>query len=53
MLDAGGMWLTRYAAPQFAYLFMAAGFLLAFLFGLILVLDLVNIWFGKPRPAAA
>lgn len=51
-LDAVGMWLTRYAAPQFAYLFMGAGFLLAFLFGLILVLDLINIWFGKPRPAA-
>lgn len=51
-LDAAGMWLTRYAAPQFAYLFMAAGFLLAALFGLILILDLINIWFGKPRPAA-
>jgi hypothetical protein len=51
-LDAASMWLTRYAAPGFAYLFMVAGFCLAFLFGLLIVLDLVNIWFGR-KPASA
>ena len=53
VLDAAGMWLTRYAAPGFAYLFMAAGFLMAAVFGLLIVLDLVNVLWGKPRKAAA
>jgi len=53
VLDAGGMWLTRYAAPGFAYLFMGAGFLMAALFGLVVVLDLINLWWGKPKAAAA
>ena len=52
VLDAGGMWLTRYAATGFAYLFMGAGFLMATLFGLVLVLDLINLWWGRPRAAA-
>jgi hypothetical protein len=53
VLDAGGMWLTRYAAPGFAYLLMGAGFLMAALFGLVLVLDFVNLWWGKPKQAPA
>lgn len=53
VLDAGGMWLTRYAATGFAYLFMIAGFLMATLFGLVMVLDLVNLWWGKPRQVKA
>jgi hypothetical protein len=52
VLDAAGMWLTRYAATHFAYLFMGAGFLMAGLFGLVLVLDIVNLWWGKPKPTA-
>jgi len=52
VLDAGGMWLTRYAANGFAYLLMGAGFLMAATFGLVVVLDLANIWFGK-KPAMA
>ncbi|MCX6842561.1 MAG: hypothetical protein NTX53_09810 [candidate division WOR-3 bacterium] len=53
-LDAGSMWLTRYAAPGFAYLLMAVGFLMAAIFGLVLVLDLINLWWGRkpvPQPA--
>ena len=53
VLDAGGMWLTRYAAPGFAYLLMGAGFLMAAVFGLVIVLDFVNLWWGKPNKAAA
>jgi hypothetical protein len=54
VLDAGSMWLTRYAAPGFAYLFIAAGFLMAALFGLVVVLDLINLWWGrKPLPKSA
>ena len=53
-LDAAGMWLTRYAAPGFAYLLMVAGFLMATTFGLVLVLDLINLWWGKkPLPKSA
>jgi hypothetical protein len=51
VLDAAGMWLTRYSAAGFAYLFIGAGFLMAAVFGLIIVLDLANLWWGKPRPA--
>jgi len=51
--DAAGMWLTRYSATGFAYLLMGAGFLMATVFGLVIVLDLVNLWFGKAKPAAA
>jgi hypothetical protein len=53
-LDAASMWLLRYVAPGFAYLLMGAGFLMASVFGLVLVLDLINIWWGKkpvPQPA--
>jgi hypothetical protein len=53
VLDEGAMWLTRFAAPGFAWLLVLAGALMGSLFGLILLLDLVNIWLGKPRPAAA
>ena len=53
VLDAGGMWLTRYAAPAFAYLFMGVGFLMAALFGLVMFLDLINLWWGKPNKVAA
>jgi hypothetical protein len=53
VLDAGGMWLTRYAAPAFAYLLMGAGFLMATVFGLVVVLDMINLWWGKPRGATA
>ena len=52
-LDAAGMWLTRYAAPGFAYLLMIAGFLMAAVFGLVVVLDLVNLWWGRPKKVAA
>ena len=53
-LDAAGMWLTRYAAPGFAYLLMGVGFLMASVFGLVLVLDLNNLWWGsKPQPKPA
>jgi len=52
VLDAGGMWLTRYTATGFAYLFMGAGFLMATAFCLVLVLDLVNLWWGRPKAAA-
>ena len=38
MLDAGSMWLTRYLSPRFAYLFAGAGFLMATVFGLVIVL---------------
>jgi hypothetical protein len=51
VFDAAGMWLTRYSAPGFAYLFMAAGFGMATVFGLVVALDLINLWFGKARPA--
>jgi len=46
-LDAGSMWPLRYVAPGFAYLLMGAGFLMAATFGLVLVLDLINLWRGK------
>jgi hypothetical protein len=52
-LDAAGMWLTRFAAPGFAYLLMGAGFLMAAVFGLVIVLDLANLWWGRPRKVAA
>jgi hypothetical protein len=53
VLDAAGMWLTRYAAPGFAYLFMVAGFLMAATLGLVVVLNLVNLWWGKPNQGKA
>jgi hypothetical protein len=53
-LDAGSMWLLRYVAPGFAYLLMGVGFLMASVFGLVLVLDLINLWWGKkPVPQSA
>jgi hypothetical protein len=54
VLDAGSMWLTRYTATGFAYLLMGVGFLMAAVFGLVIVIDLVNIWWGrKPQPKPA
>jgi hypothetical protein len=53
IFDAAGMWLTRYSATGFAYLLMVAGFGMATVFGLVVVLDLINLWFGKAKPAAA
>lgn len=50
-LDAASMWLTRYVAPGFAWLFMFAGFGLAALFALIIILDLANLWWGKAKTA--
>ena len=53
VLLTGGMWLTRFAAPGFAYLLVAAGNLMTVVFGLVLVLDLINLWWGRPAKITA
>jgi hypothetical protein len=49
--DAGSMWLVRYISTGFAVPFMIVGFLMASFFGLTIILDLINIWFGKVKTA--
>jgi len=49
LCDAGSMWAIRYLSTGFAAPFMIVGFLMAAFFGAALILDLVNIWWGKPR----
>lgn len=47
VLDQGFMWLTRYVAEPFAWLFMLSGFVQAFLFYLLVVLGLYDLWIRK------
>ncbi len=45
--DMGTMWLTRYVAEAFAWLWMLSGGVLAFLFYLLIVLKLYELWMRK------
>lgn len=47
LLDIGSMWLTRYVAEQFAWLFMFAGAGLAALFCVLIILNLYDLWLKK------
>ena len=47
VLDQGAMWLTRYVAAPFAWLFMLAGFVLAALFCLLVLFNLYDLWMRK------
>lgn len=46
-LDAGSMWLTRYVAEPFAWLFMLAGAGLAFLYYVLILLNLNDLLLRK------
>lgn len=47
ILDIGSMWLTRYVAEPFAWMFMFSGAGLALLFCLLIVLSLYDLWLKK------
>ena len=47
VIDQATMWLTRYVAEPFAWLFMISGGVLGFLFYLLIVLNLYELWVRK------
>ena len=51
LVDIGGMWLTRFAAPSFSVLVIAGGSLFALGYTLIAVIALYELWLKKEIPA--
>ena len=51
LVDIGGMWLTRFAAPSFSVLVIAGGSLFALGYTLIALITLYELWLKKEIPA--
>src|SRR5438093_7609325 len=51
LVDVGGMWLTRFAAPAFSVLVIAGGSLFALGYTLIALIALYELWLKKEIPA--
>jgi len=50
LVDIGGMWLTRFAAPSFSVLVIAGGSLFALGYTLIALITLYELWLKKEIP---
>jgi len=50
LVDIGGMWLTRFAAPSFSVLVIAGGSLFALGYTLITLIALYELWLKKEIP---
>src|SRR6266705_5864417 len=51
LVDIGGMWLTRFAAPSLSVLVIAGGSLFALGYTLIALITLYELWIKKEIPA--
>src|SRR5213593_909717 len=51
LVDIGGMWLTRFAAPSFSVLVIAGGIIFAVGYTLITLIALYELWLIEEQPA--